>query len=100
MTGISLISALDETYQIICNFVSDISGCVNKVSLFDKDVMFLVIFGLRGINHERESANALKCACKIRGTISNFSYVLSISIGLTSGEVYCGVVGEFFILKN
>ncbi|KAL0275780.1 UNVERIFIED_CONTAM: hypothetical protein PYX00_003531 [Menopon gallinae] len=69
-------------------------GSVNKVSLFDKDVMVLVIYGLRGFNHEGEVAVCLKCAYDIKEACCSLDGVYSVSIGVTTGTAYCGVVGH------
>lgn len=69
-------------------------GIVNKVSLFDKDMMFLVIFGLRGYKHDLESQIALRCAADIRQTFIKHEQIISASIAVTTGETYCGVVGH------
>ncbi|XP_058818168.1 adenylate cyclase type 10-like isoform X3 [Topomyia yanbarensis] len=79
------LTALVDTYE----------GTVNKVSLFDKDVMFLIIFGLRGYKHDLDSQLALRCAAEIRELYKVNPKVLSASIGVTTGMTYCGVVGHF-----
>lgn len=61
-------------------------GCVNKVSLFDKDLMFVILFGLRGYKHELESQIALRCASECYQSISKLPHVISTSIGVTSGK--------------
>lgn len=73
--------------------VSSHEGIVNKVSLFDKDMMFLVIFGLRGFKHELESRIGLRCASEVHETFKTWPDILTVSIGVTSGMSYCGVVG-------
>lgn len=75
--------------------VESYEGTVNKVSLFDKDVMFLIIFGLRGYKHDLDSQIALRCASEIRELYRTNPKVLSASIGVTTGSTYCGVVGHF-----
>lgn len=60
-------------------------GCVNKVSIFDKDLMFLVIFGLRGFKHELESQIGLRCAVECRQLISAIENVKTTSIAVTTG---------------
>ncbi|KAL3270561.1 hypothetical protein HHI36_021098 [Cryptolaemus montrouzieri] len=89
-----LITMIDSAYQIVCKIVSNVSGVVNKVSLFDKDVMMLVLFGMKGVKHELESQNALKSAYKIKKEIVKLDYVKNVSVGITYGLVYCGVVGH------
>lgn len=65
------------------------------MSLFDKDVMFLIIFGLRGNKHDLDCQLALRCAAEIRDQYRSNARVLSASIGVTTGVSYCGVVGHF-----
>lgn len=89
-----LVIMVDSAYQIICNIICRLLGVVNKVSLFDKDAMILVLFGLRGIKHELESQNSLKSAYKIMQAVSKLEGVKSVSVGVTNGLVYCGVVGH------
>lgn len=59
-------------------------GLVNKVSMFDKDMMFLVVFGLRGLKQEDEAQMALQCAHQLKETLVEDN-IISISIGVTSG---------------
>ncbi|XP_034836229.1 adenylate cyclase type 10-like isoform X1 [Maniola hyperantus] len=89
-----LITIVNNSYQITSDIVYKSMGCVNKIILFDKDVMILVIFGLRGFKHESEAQAALKCAYSIKKSVSALDGVLEVSIGVTSGQVYCGVVGH------
>ncbi|XP_045778992.1 adenylate cyclase type 10-like isoform X2 [Maniola jurtina] len=89
-----LITIVNNSYQITSDIVYKSMGCVNKIILFDKDVMILVIFGLRGFKHESEAQAALKCAYGIKKSVSALDGVLEVSIGVTTGQVYCGVVGH------
>ncbi|XP_023944744.2 adenylate cyclase type 10-like [Bicyclus anynana] len=89
-----LITIVNNSYQITSDIVYKSMGCVNKIILFDKDVMILVIFGLRGFKHESEAQAALKCAYSIKKRVSALDGVLEVSIGITTGQVYCGVVGH------
>ncbi|XP_047537856.1 adenylate cyclase type 10-like [Vanessa atalanta] len=91
-----LITIVNNSYQISCEIVYKSMGCVNKIILFDKDIMILVIFGLRGFKHESEAQAALKCAFSIKKSVSALDGVIEVSIGVTTGQVYCGVVGHPF----
>ncbi|PSN36387.1 hypothetical protein C0J52_14455 [Blattella germanica] len=90
----SLIRLVDSSYQVVCTLVDNSHGCVNKVSYFDKDLMMLIIFGLRGYKHEFESQSALMCALDVRIACEALDGVSSASIGVTTGMSYCGVVGH------
>ena len=89
-----LITIVNNSYQITCGIVYKSMGCVNKIILFDKDIMILVVFGLRGFKHESEAQAALKCAYSIKKSLAALDGVLEVSIGVTTGQVYCGVVGH------
>ena len=56
--------------------------------------MFLCIFGLRGYKHQLESQIALRCAAEAYKVLSEVQNVSTVSIGVTSGMTYCGVVGH------
>ncbi|XP_059059574.1 adenylate cyclase type 10-like [Achroia grisella] len=88
-----LISIVDTAYKCVCSVTSELDGLVNKVSMFDKDMMFLVVFGLRGLKHEDEAQNALLFAHQLREKLDDPN-IINISIGVTSGTTYCGVVGH------
>ncbi|CAH2095404.1 unnamed protein product [Euphydryas editha] len=89
-----LITIVNNSFQITCEIVYKSMGCVNKIILFDKDIMILVIFGLRGFKHECEAQAALKCAYSVKKSVSALDGVIEVSIGVTTGQVYCGVVGH------
>ncbi|KAG7309278.1 hypothetical protein JYU34_005218 [Plutella xylostella] len=89
-----LVTVVNNSYQITCDIVYKSMGCVNKIILFDKDVMILVVFGLRGFKHESEAQVAIKCAYSIKKSVSALDGVIEVSIGVTTGQVYCGVVGH------
>ncbi|EDS26628.1 conserved hypothetical protein [Culex quinquefasciatus] len=90
-----VIEEIKTIFTSLCSLVDRYEGTVNKVSLFDKDVMFLIIFGLRGNKHDLDCQLALRCAAEIRDQYRSNARVLSASIGVTTGVSYCGVVGHF-----
>ncbi|KAI8419937.1 hypothetical protein MSG28_008555 [Choristoneura fumiferana] len=66
-----LIHIVDTAYKIVCSVSSSSGGLVNKVSMFDKDMMFLVVFGLRGLKHEDEAQKALLCALTLKESLND-----------------------------
>ncbi|CAG9821448.1 unnamed protein product, partial [Phaedon cochleariae] len=88
------IDVANDVYVTVCSVVKNKYGCVNKISNFDKDLMLLVIFGLRGYKHELESQIALKCAIECTEKIKAMQYVLGIATGVTTGKCYCGAFGH------
>ncbi|CAK1552980.1 unnamed protein product [Leptosia nina] len=88
-----LIEVVDNAYKIVCCVTAETGGLVNKVSMFDKDMMFLMVFGLRGLKHEDEAQNALLCANQLKEHLNDVN-ITTVSVGVTSGSTYCGVVGH------
>jgi adenylate cyclase 10 len=91
---LKLIRQLNESYNTLSAIVSYHEGIVNKVSLFDKDTMYLVVFGLRGFKHDTEPQKGLRCAAELYNTFSGTENIITCSIGVTTGTTYCGVVGH------
>ncbi|XP_078083827.1 adenylate cyclase type 10-like [Mustelus asterias] len=69
-------------------------GRINKVFMFDKGCTFLCAFGLPGDKGEDECANALQCAHNVHEFCKKLRYVSVASIGVSSGPLFCGVVGH------
>ncbi|KAG5893841.1 hypothetical protein JTB14_002567 [Gonioctena quinquepunctata] len=88
------IDVANQVYLTVCRIVQNRYGCVNKISNFDKDLMLLVIFGLRGFKHELESQIALKCAIECREKILAMEHMQEIAAGVTTGQCYCGAFGH------
>ncbi|XP_078675268.1 adenylate cyclase type 10-like isoform X2 [Branchiostoma floridae x Branchiostoma belcheri] len=86
--------AFQEAFDIVYNNVHKMQGCLNKVFMFDKGCTFLAIFGLPGYKHEDDSAHALKASSKILKELGEKENVRHISIGVTTGSTFCGVVGH------
>ncbi|KYN02894.1 Adenylate cyclase type 10 [Cyphomyrmex costatus] len=94
MDNEELISLVSAAYKLVCGVVCEMHGCVNKTSLFDKDLIFLCIFGLRGDKHVMESQIGLRCASRVRQDLLAIKNVQSVTIAVTTGMTYCGVVGH------
>uniref|UniRef100_A0A6P7FT00 Adenylate cyclase type 10-like n=1 Tax=Diabrotica virgifera virgifera TaxID=50390 RepID=A0A6P7FT00_DIAVI len=84
----------NKVYILVCNTVKNGNGCVNKISNFDKDLMLLVIFGLRGFKHELESQLALKCAIECHNKLTALDDIMGVAAGVTTGKCYCGAFGH------
>ncbi|KAF7401323.1 hypothetical protein HZH68_007143 [Vespula germanica] len=89
-----MMKLIDAAYKIVCRIVDGMQGCVNKTSLFDKDLMFLCVFGLRGDKHELESQIGLKCGFRLRVALKALQNITNVTVGITTGMTYCGVVGH------
>nr|CAH7718092.1 unnamed protein product [Callosobruchus chinensis] len=94
ISNVKGIDVANEVYLAVCNTVKNQYGCVNKISNFDKDLMLLVIFGLRGFKHELESQIALKCATEATAKIRAIEHIQEVAAGVTTGKCYCGAFGH------
>lgn len=56
--------------------------------------MFLSIFGLRGQKLENECEVGLRCAFEVHKIFKTWPEISTVSIGVTSGISYCGIVGH------
>uniref|UniRef100_A0A4W5QYW9 Guanylate cyclase domain-containing protein n=1 Tax=Hucho hucho TaxID=62062 RepID=A0A4W5QYW9_9TELE len=63
-------------------------GRVNKVFMFDKGCTFLCLFVLPGDKREDESAHPLQAAYGVQCCPTG------LSLGVTTGPMFCGVVGH------
>ncbi|KAF5903801.1 adenylate cyclase type 10-like isoform X1, partial [Clarias magur] len=107
---------LANTPMELCNFVQEATiiisnalhshGHINKIFFFDKDCTFLCVFGLPGCKRKDESGLALMAADSIHKTCCrNIKCLKTVSIGVTTGLVYCGLVGhqlrnEYTVIGN
>lgn len=85
---------MQAAFDTVYNCTSDMQGSLNKIFMFDKGCTFLVIFGLPGDKHEEEPANALQASFKISKELRQLPTLSFVSIGVTTGPVFCGVIGH------
>lgn len=92
-----LIDMTNRAYTLLSSFVTNFEGAMNGVTLFDKGMMFLSIFGLRGQKHIFEGRVALRCAHAVHQIFKSDEWrniVKTASIGVTSGVCYSGLIGH------
>nr|XP_056717177.1 adenylate cyclase type 10-like [Euleptes europaea] len=90
-----LTKAIQEANSFITGTIYPFRGKINKVFMFDKGCTFLCVFGLPGDKQANESTQALDCAYEIyKFCAMSLMKIKVVSIGVTSGTVFCGVVGH------
>ncbi|GAB4196529.1 MAG: hypothetical protein OHK0022_14130 [Roseiflexaceae bacterium] len=67
-------------------------GSVNKIGQDDKGVAVVAAFGLPPFAHEDDPARALLAGREIGAALAELG--LSSAIGVTSGQVFCGAIGN------
>ncbi|CAH1402591.1 unnamed protein product [Nezara viridula] len=84
----------NEVHRTVTKIIERKLGLINKICLFDKDMMLLILFGLKGYKGKDEALRTLQCGATIIDLVSKFLNVKSVSVGVTVGTTYCGVVGH------
>ncbi|MBL4681563.1 MAG: AAA family ATPase [Pseudomonadales bacterium] len=67
-------------------------GSINKLSVDDKGVSLLAALGLPPLAHEDDPDRGIKAAITMNDRLKKLG--IRSSIGVSSGRVYCGVVGS------
>ena len=67
-------------------------GSINKLSVDDKGVTLIAAFGLPPLAHEDDAIRAVQAALDVQAEMQIRQ--LSGSIGITTGQVFCGSVGN------
>lgn len=67
-------------------------GSINKLSLDEKGVSMLAAFGLPPRSHEDDPARAVRTALALQASLASLE--ADVSIGVASGRVFCGEVGN------
>ncbi|XP_007935921.1 adenylate cyclase type 10 [Orycteropus afer afer] len=86
--------AIQDACVHITSVLKVFRGQINKVFMFDKGCSFLCVFGFPGEKVSDEITHALESAVDIFDFCSKVHRIQSVSIGVTSGIVFCGIVGH------
>lgn len=67
-------------------------GSINKISVDDKGISLLAALGMPPLTHADDPLRAVKAACRVAELLSGLG--LQCGIGVVTGRVFCGVVGN------
>ncbi|XP_012513197.1 PREDICTED: adenylate cyclase type 10 [Propithecus coquereli] len=87
-------SAIQDACMHITSVLKVFRGQINKVFMFDKGCSFLCVFGFPGEKAQDEVTHALESAVDIFDFCSQVHKIHTVSIGVASGIVFCGIVGH------
>ncbi|XP_014611554.1 PREDICTED: adenylate cyclase type 10-like [Polistes canadensis] len=99
-SNFELIYLVDEYYLLLHGIIKPYSACIYLMNLYDNDILFSIVFGLEesidnvNDNNEDMTKNAIVCAFKILQALKNKCSIRGVSIGVSTGMAYCGVVGH------
>ncbi|XP_023589938.1 adenylate cyclase type 10-like [Trichechus manatus latirostris] len=85
---------IQEAALYISTAIEKGGGQLSRIFMFEKGCMFLCIFGLPGDKKPDECAHALESSFSIFSFCwENLAETKLVSISITNGPVFCGVVG-------
>lgn len=71
-----------------CSIIESYSGLMCLVNLFEKDISFIIIFGLRSLNSENNNTlNGVLSACQILKEVKHIIGIKAILIGVSCGNL-------------
>jgi class 3 adenylate cyclase len=95
LPGLDHIATLDRAQramQALQTALYRYEGSVNKLSVDDKGTVLVAALGLPPLAHEDDPARAVKAARAMQAALSGLGE--RAAIGVTTGRVFCGVVGD------
>lgn len=88
-TDLELAQQMMRTLQDACY---RFEGSINKLTVDEKGTSLLAALGLPPMSHEDDPLRGVKAAMDIRSSLEGIGQ--HCSIGVSTGRVYCGVVGS------
>lgn len=95
LPDLSANTSLEQAQQIMKTLQEVIyyyEGSVNKLNVDDKGVTLLAVLGLPPLSHEDDAVRGVQTALELKTRLDAVG--LRNSIGVTTGLVFCGVVGN------
>jgi len=92
------LNTIQHAFQIVHESIAMYEGTLLRFIVDDKGAGILSAFGLPPLKHENDAVRAIKAAMNIHlelGDLEKYSrnWRVTCSIGITTGEVFCGTVG-------
>lgn len=88
------IKKVQQCMEVLSNCVLHSKGNFIQFVYDDKGVVAILAFGLPGNSHENDVDRGLRCALMVHKDLDSIS--LACHIGITTGQVYCGLVGSSY----
>ncbi|HEX9840696.1 MAG TPA: AAA family ATPase, partial [Anaerolineales bacterium] len=89
---ISSLEMAQDLIRAIQRMIYRFEGSLNKISQDDKGIMIDTAFGLPPLAHSDDPVRAIRAALMIRTELKSLG--IRSSIGITTGRVFCGLVGN------
>ncbi|XP_025264205.1 adenylate cyclase type 10-like [Camponotus floridanus] len=95
-----LILLVDKCFLLLHSIVTQYAGCINTVNLYERNILFCIVFGLRGCDDDDQFKIDESCkkgitfAMHALQTIKGIVGIQSAFVGVSTGMAYCGVIGH------
>lgn len=86
------LAKVHEITGLVQKAILGVEGSINKLSVDEKGVSVLAIFGLPPVSHQREADRAVAAALQMQTVLAK--HKITPSIGVTTGRAFCGAVGS------
>lgn len=84
-------STLMSIYRIAMQY----AGCINTLTLYDKNILFSIAFGIRGFEDEENQfersetcKNAIICARRMLQAVKNIAGIENVCVGISTGREF------------
>lgn len=95
LSDLNRITVLQQAQKLMVrlqNTLHRYGGTINKLSVDDKGVTLVVVFGLPPFAHDDDPVRATRAALALNADLAAMG--LQGAIGLTTGRVFCGSIGN------
>lgn len=83
---------IQDRVRAIQSIVYRYEGSINKISMDDKGVTLIGVFGLPPLSHEDDAVRGVQSALVIHQNIAAMG--VDYAIGITTGKAFCGIIGN------
>jgi class 3 adenylate cyclase len=87
-----MVQKIQHAFVTIQKIVFDFEGTINKFLIDDKGSTLLAVWGLPPLSHENDALRSLLASINICAQLKRAG--LKSSIGITSGDAFCGICGH------
>ncbi|XP_043258027.1 adenylate cyclase type 10-like [Colletes gigas] len=92
------ISLVDQLFRILQRIIAEYSGQISVTSVYDKDILFHVLYGIEGYSERKSNMNRAKrgilSASRIMEEMKRIIGVKAVFVGVSTGIAFCGVIGH------
>ncbi|CAK4200504.1 unnamed protein product [Aphanomyces euteiches] len=92
MLDTTSVHKLQAAFAVVQRSVYDYEGTINKFLVDDKGSTAIAVFGMPPVTHENDPIRGILASLAICAALAPLG--LKASVGITSGQAFCGVVGH------